>query len=129
MWEVDQRLKKVIHEGGFKYDEKQHTEWFSAALLPHLWIPMGHQTIDMQEKTLEVAMKLEAAPKDETQLGVQQIQGQLEAMQMEIRNMRKGQEPEVSTLRNQDTRMKREPLLWCDDFRAKGLHDTNCWSL
>ena len=39
--------------------------------LPHLRIPMGHQTIDMQEKALEVALKLEATPKDETQLGVQ----------------------------------------------------------
>ena len=39
-------------------------------LLPHLCIPMGHQDIVLQEKALEIAMKLEAAPRDETQLGV-----------------------------------------------------------
>ena len=60
-------------------------------------------------------MKLEEAPRDETQLGVQQIQGQLETMQIKIQSMRKGMGPKVSTLCTLDTRMKREPLLWCDD--------------
>jgi len=44
-------------------------------LLPHLRVPMGQQSIDTQEKALEVAMKLDAAPRDDTKLGVQQIQG------------------------------------------------------
>ena len=73
MWEADQRLKKVIKEGGFQYDDRQHTEWFIAMLLPYLHVPMGHQAIETQEKALEVAMKLEFAPRDDTQLGVQQI--------------------------------------------------------
>ena len=42
VWEADQQLKKVIREGGFKYDNRQHAEWFIAMLLPHLSIPMGH---------------------------------------------------------------------------------------
>ena len=64
--EDDQRLKKVIREGGFQYDDRHHTEWFIAMLLPLLHVPMGHQTFESQEKALEVAMKLEAAPRDDT---------------------------------------------------------------
>lgn len=66
VWEADQRLKKVIREGGFQYDDRKHTKWFIAMLLPHLCVPMGHQAIEIQEKALEVAMKLEAAPRDDT---------------------------------------------------------------
>ena len=69
--EVDQWQKKVIREGGFQYDDRQHTKWFISMLLPHLRVPMGHQTFESQEKALEVAMKLEVAPRDDTQLGVQ----------------------------------------------------------
>ena len=75
MWEADQRIKKVIKEGGFQYDDRHHTKWFIAMLLPHLRVPMGHQTFESQEKALEGAMKLEAAVQDKTQLGIQQIQG------------------------------------------------------
>ena len=70
-------MKKVIREGGFQYDDMQHAEWFIIMLLPHLRILMGHQDIESWEKALEIAMKLEAVPRDETQLGVKQIQGQL----------------------------------------------------
>ena len=34
IWEADQWLKKAIREGGFQYDDRQHTEWFIAMLLP-----------------------------------------------------------------------------------------------
>ena len=71
VWEDDQCLKKAIREGEFKYDDRHHTEWFITMLLPHLHIPMGHQTFESQEKALEVAMKLEVVPRDDTQLGVQ----------------------------------------------------------
>ena len=46
VWEADQRLKKAIREGGFQYDDRQHTEWFIAMLLPHLRVPMGQQCIE-----------------------------------------------------------------------------------
>ena len=68
-------MKKVIREGGFHYDDRKHTKWFIAMLLPHLRVTMVHQAIDMKEKALEVAMKLDAAPRDDTQLEVQEIQG------------------------------------------------------
>ena len=40
-WETDQRLRKVIRDGEFQYDNIQHKEWFIAMLLPHLHGPMG----------------------------------------------------------------------------------------
>ena len=61
----------MIREGGFQYDDKKHTKWFIVVLLHHLHVPIGHQAIETQEKALEVAMKLEATPRDDTQLGVQ----------------------------------------------------------
>ena len=39
-------------------------------LLPHLHEPMGQYTINMQEKALEIAMKLEVVPRDDAQFGV-----------------------------------------------------------
>ena len=44
--EVDQQLKKAIREGGFEDDDRQHTEWFIAMLLPHLCTPMSQQTFE-----------------------------------------------------------------------------------
>ena len=53
-------------------------------LLPHLRTPMSHHTFESQEKAVEVAMKLEAAPREDTSAGVQKIHEQLGAMHMEI---------------------------------------------
>ena len=100
-------------------------EWFIAMLFPYLRIPMGHKNIDTHEKALEVAMKLEAAPRDETQLGVQQIQGQLEEMQVEIQILCKEHETGSSPLKSPDTRKLREPLVWFSDCQVEGLHDTH----
>ena len=66
-------MKKEIREGGFEYDDRKHTEWFIAMFLPHLHIPMSHQTFESQEKAVEVAMKLEATPQEDTSVGVQKI--------------------------------------------------------
>ena len=70
VWEADERLKKAIREGGFEYDDRKHTEWFITMLLPHLRTPMSHQTFESQENVVEVAMKLEAAPREDTSVGV-----------------------------------------------------------
>ena len=87
VWEADQRLKKVIRDGEFLYDNRKHKEWFIDMLLPHLRGPMGQQAIETRDKALEIAMKLEATPRDDAQFGVQQIQGQLEEMYLEIQNL------------------------------------------
>ena len=81
---------------------------------PHLRIPMDHQAIETQEKALEVAMKLEATPRDDTQLGVQQIQGQLEVIHMEIQNLRKERGTESS------------PEIWCIRCKVNGHTKDNC---
>ena len=44
-------------------------------------------------------MRLEVAPRDDTQLGVQQIQGQLEVMHMEIQILRRERGEEYSLKR------------------------------
>ena len=71
MWEADQQLKKEIREGGFEYDDRQHTEWFIAMLLPHLCTPMNQQTFESPKKAIEAAMKLEDSPREDTLAGVQ----------------------------------------------------------
>ena len=53
--------------------DSQHNNWFIASLLPHLRIPMSHQKIAMQAEALEIAMRLDASPIHDTNLGVQQI--------------------------------------------------------
>ena len=63
-------MKGAIREGGFEYNDRQHTEWFIAMFLPHLCTIMNHQTFESQEKAMEVAMKLEAVPREDTSLGV-----------------------------------------------------------
>ena len=78
VWEADQWLKYEIMEWGFEYDDRKHMEWFIAMLLPHLRMPMNQQTFESQEKAVE------AAPWEDTPVGVQQIQEQLGAMHLEI---------------------------------------------
>ena len=80
-------MKRAIRKGGFEYDDRQHTKWFIAMFLPHLHMPMSHQTFESQEKAVEVAMKLEVAPRDDALVGVLKIQEQLGAMHMEIQNL------------------------------------------
>ena len=75
---------------------------------------MGHQAIESQEKAFEIAMKLEGAPRDDTELGVQQIQGYLEEMHMEIQNLQKERGTEAS------------PERWCIRCRANGHTKDNC---
>ena len=58
---------------------------------------MGHQTFESQEKALEVAMKLESAPKEDTLGRVQQIQEKLGAMHMEIQSLQTEQGKGAST--------------------------------
>ena len=80
-------MKKAIREGGFEYDDRKHMKWFIVMLLPHLRTLMSHQTFESQEKFAEVSMKLEVAPREDTSVGVKQIQEKLGAIHMEIKNL------------------------------------------
>ena len=56
---------------------QQCKEWFIAALLPHIRLPLMQQKVVDQAEALEVAMKLEASPLQEASAGMVQIQSQL----------------------------------------------------
>ena len=47
------------------------------ALVPHIILLFMHQNIATQSKALETAMKLEASPVGENEVGMNQIQTQL----------------------------------------------------
>ena len=54
-----------------------HKEWFIAAMLPHIRVPLMQQVIVSQRKALELAMKLEASLFGQYGAGIMQIQLQL----------------------------------------------------
>ena len=63
-------------------------EWFIAALLPHIRSPLMQQKVADQQEALEIMMKLETAPIEDNS-GIAQIQAQLAAMALELRDMKK----------------------------------------
>jgi len=46
----------------------------------------------MQAEAAEITIRLEASPMQDTNIGVQQIQSQLESLHMELWNLNKGKE-------------------------------------
>jgi hypothetical protein len=54
----------------FKIPDKQNKEWFIAALLPHIRVPLMQQKIASQEEALDISMKLESTPMGECSLGM-----------------------------------------------------------
>lgn len=83
-------------------------------ILPHLRGPMGQQKIESQEEALEIAMKLEVALREDAQFGALHIQIQLEAMQIEIQNLRKYRGKEASA------------YIWCIFCRSVGHTKDQC---
>jgi len=65
-WDFDQWFKVLMGQVSFDISDAQHKEWFIAALLPHIRVPLTQQKITTQEEALEIAMKLEASPISET---------------------------------------------------------------
>ena len=59
-----------------------------AALLPHIRSPLMQQKVADQQEALEIAMKLETAPVEDNS-SIAQIQAQLVAMALELRDMKK----------------------------------------
>jgi len=76
-WDFDQRFKVLMGQVSFEISDAQHKEWFIAALLPHIRVPLTQQRITSQEEALEISMKLEASPIGETGVGMAQIHNQL----------------------------------------------------
>ena len=77
VWDFDQKFKALIDQVSFEFAPEQHKEWFIAALLPHIRLPLMQQKLQMQDDALEMAMKLEASPLAETSTGMTNLQNQL----------------------------------------------------
>ena len=77
VWDFDQKFKALIDQVSFEFAPEQHREWFIAALLPHIRLPLMQQKIQTQDDALEIVMKLEASPLAETNTGMTNIQNQL----------------------------------------------------
>jgi len=96
----------------FPIPDAQHKEWFIAALLPHIRIPLTQQKVVTQAEALEIAMKLEASPIGETGIRMAQIQNQLTNLTIQLQDMKKGKEV-------------REEI-WCIRCKAEGHHKDQC---
>jgi len=57
-WELDQRLKCMIHEANMNLTNGQHREWFAASLLLHLSNTLSQEKITTQAEYLEIIMRL-----------------------------------------------------------------------
>src|SRR5713101_4392230 len=88
VWDFDQRFKVLLDQVSFTIGPTQHKEWFITALLPHIRTPLMQQKVADQQEALEIAMKLETSPVGDDS-GIAQIQAQLAAMPLELRDMKK----------------------------------------
>ena len=70
VWEFDQKFKTLLDQVSLEIAPQQHEEWFIAALLPHIRLPLMHQKVALQAEALEIAMKLEASPIAKTSVGM-----------------------------------------------------------
>jgi hypothetical protein len=56
IWEFDQRFKILADHLIFQIPDKQHKEWFIAALLPHIRILLMQQKVTSQAKALDISI-------------------------------------------------------------------------
>ena len=61
-------------------------------LVPHIWQPLMQQKIVTQSEALEITMKLEASPVGENEVGMNQIQTQLENLMLQLQDIKKGKD-------------------------------------
>ena len=73
IWDFDQRFKTLLGQVNFVFQTQQHQEWFIAALLPHIRLPLMQQKVTLLSEALEIVMRLEASPMSESTLGMNQL--------------------------------------------------------
>ena len=88
VWDFDQRFKVLLDQVSLTIGPAQHKEWFITALPLHIRTPLMQQKVADQQEALEIAMKLETALAIDNS-GIAQIQVQLAAMALELRDMKK----------------------------------------
>ena len=74
IWDFDQQFKTLLGHVNFAFLVQQHQEWFIAALLPRIQLPLMQQKVTSQSEALEIAMRLEASPMSESAFGMDQLQ-------------------------------------------------------
>jgi hypothetical protein len=89
VWEFDQRFKTITGRLNFKIPNEKNEEWFIAALLPHIRVPLMHQKISLQAEALEITMNLESTPMGESNSGMSQILSQLTSLSLQVEDMKK----------------------------------------
>ena len=73
VWDFDHRFKTLMSRFIFSMSDVQHKEWFIAALVSDIRQPLTQQKIATQSEALEIAMKLNASPMEESIVRVNQI--------------------------------------------------------
>lgn len=76
----------------FQISSQQHKEWFIVALLPHIRLPLVQQKVATLEKSLEVAIRMEASPVGESITGMAQVLLQLAALTLQLQDISKMKE-------------------------------------
>ena len=71
------------------FPAQQHQEWFIAALLPRIQLPLMQQKVTLKSEALEIAMRLEASLMSESALGMDQLQQQLVNITLELQSLKK----------------------------------------
>jgi hypothetical protein len=89
VWEFDQRFKTLTGCLTFQIPDEQNKEWFIAAVLPHIRVPLMQQKIASQPKSLEIAMKLESTSMGESSSSISQIMSQLTSLSLQVEDMKK----------------------------------------
>lgn len=69
-WELDQRIKCMIHEANMNLTDGQHREWYVASLLPHLRSALSQQKITTEVEALNISMRLHETSMQDPNRGV-----------------------------------------------------------
>ena len=77
---------------------------------------LSQQKIGTQAEALEIAMKLEASPIQDMNLGLQQIQSQLASLHMELQSLEKGKEVQNEA----------RTEVWCLKCKGHGHDKDHC---
>jgi hypothetical protein len=114
IWEFDQIFKTLTGHLSFQILDEQNKEWFIAALLPHIKVPLMQHKIVSQVEALDITMKLESTPMGESSLGMSQILSQLTSLSLQVEYMKKDKGKD-----------KREDI-WCIRCKSEGHDKEKC---
>jgi len=115
-WELDQRLKSMIHESNMTLTDGQHHTWFLALLMPHLRNALSQQKLSTQAEALEITMRLYETPIHDPNMGVQQIHMQLKNLCLEMQSLKQ----------NRTTHLEAREEVWYIKCKGEGHDKDHC---